>query len=88
MVEEKVININVLKHEGSDLLIAISDDLRGLVVHGRSTAELEGRISPAIREVLEAQGYTVLDVEKVDADDTLPAGFVPPRLRARARLAA
>jgi len=74
----KRIRIEILKHRDTDLWLAISDDLPGLVVHGQSHGELEDRIEPAILALFEADGYKVLDIETEKRNLDLPEGFEMP----------
>jgi hypothetical protein len=62
---DKTVKINVITHRKTGLLVARSDDLPGLMVHGRSDEELDERIPDAIRALMEAQGERVADVIKV-----------------------
>ncbi len=55
-IVKRQFRIGVLQHKGTDLLIATSEDLKGLMVHARTEEELEERIPEAIRELLEAEG--------------------------------
>jgi len=61
-VETRTIRIKVAEHRNSDLLVAISDDLKGLMVPGRSEEELLNKLPAAISELLEVQGFKVLAV--------------------------
>jgi hypothetical protein len=84
---ERRFRIDVLTHRESDLLVAVSDDLPGLMVQARSQAELHARIAPAIRELLEAQGNQVLNVETDgNALAVAPSAFLSHRLLASARM--
>ena len=38
------------------LIVAYSDDLKGLLVHGRSVDEIKAKLPGAIKEILDAQG--------------------------------
>ena len=60
---ERTIRIQVRKYRDSDLLLATSDDLRGLNVIGRSDSEIKERVPGSVREMLEAQGHRVRSVE-------------------------
>lgn len=83
---KKIINIKVLCHRTSDLMMAISDDLPGLIVPGRTEEELSERIPAAIEEIYQAQGYEVLNVEAVPEDNQIPSGFKVPAFIASASL--
>jgi hypothetical protein len=58
MRTNETIDIVLLRHAKSDLLVAYSDDVPGLLVSGRSEAEIDEKLPGAIREILEAQGNT------------------------------
>lgn len=60
--ETREITIEIVKHRDSDLLVAFSDDLKGLMVTGRTQQEVESRLPGSIREILEAEGYQVINV--------------------------
>ena len=47
------IRITILQHRKTDLLMAISDDLRGLMVPARSEEALLAKLPAAIQEILE-----------------------------------
>ncbi|WP_341702640.1 DUF1902 domain-containing protein [Ferrovibrio sp.] len=86
-LRNKEIEIQVIAHRESTLLMGYSDDLKGLLVPARSLSELQERLPAAIRELLEAQGFEVVSVEAVHKDH-LPDSFVPGKLTANARLIA
>lgn len=89
MSKAKIISVEIVKHRGSDLLVGISDDMRGLYVHGRSYEEVESRIPDAIRELLEAEGkkgVQVLPVE--DASGAVSEAFVSTHTTRKYALAA
>lgn len=79
--------IKVVAHKDTNLLMGFSDDLKGLLVPARSWSEMQARLAPAIREILEAQGNVVLEVEPIPDDDALD-GFVSRSVTASAVLAA
>jgi hypothetical protein len=72
-----MITIKVIRHNGTDLLVALSDELRGLYVHARQEHELRERIPIAIRDILEADGFRVVDVSEIDIPPEVSAGFAP-----------
>ena len=80
---EKTIQIKVLSFSKSDLLMAISEDLPGLVVHTRSSDELESRLPQVVRDLLEADGFNVDNVT-VERESARP---VPPEFRTAAYIA-
>jgi len=90
-VQNTLINIRVAQYNGSDLLVATSPEMRGLIVHARSPRELDERIPVAIRAILEAGGSDVISVRPADDDeDFAEAGFVTPvhrKFEAAARVA-
>lgn len=57
--------VEIVLHQGTGLLVAVSDDLPGLYVHGRSTDELSDRIPLAIKAILEADGSPVSEIREV-----------------------
>lgn len=70
MTAAKIVNVRIIKHRDTDLLLGISDEMRGLYVHGRSVEELENRIAAAIRELLEAEGKVGVQVLPVQDSDS------------------
>lgn len=85
---EKIIHIKVLACLKSDLLMACSEDLKGLSVQGRSLRELEIKLPILIRELLETDGLAVENIEIVRENDGTDSDFVPPALVASAHLIA
>ena len=84
---KRSIRVQVLRHEKTGLLAAISPDLHGLVLHGHSHDEIREKLPGAIRDLMEAEGdiVTALDVE---LDDRLSrAGYGLPSFIANASLA-
>lgn len=82
VVEE--IRIELSRHVGSDLMIAHSHELRGLMVPGRSLEEIDRKIVPAIRELLEARGLSVVSIDIIERDAS-PSEFLPGFFCATAR---
>ena len=76
-VEHRLITIQTLRHRETGLIVAMSDDMSGLYVHARSEADLLQRIPIAIRDILEADGYQVLQLSEVRMLPKFDAGFVP-----------
>jgi predicted RNase H-like HicB family nuclease len=68
------IHVDFVTHAPTGLVIAISNDLKGLYVHGHSIEEVRAGVPDAIRELLEFAG---LRVEKIEEVDGLPEGFEP-----------
>ena len=87
-VETRTIHVYLLRHREGDLLAAISTELHGLVVHGRSPEEIERKLAGAVRDLLEAEGHTVISVAVERDDRVTGAGFGPPPFIANAALAA
>jgi len=82
---EKLFQIEVRQYRDSDLLLATSEDLRGLNVVGRSDQEIESRVPGSVRELLEAQGHRVAQVTAERSDKS---GFLLRNLVAKVTLAA
>jgi hypothetical protein len=84
---DKTIRIKVLAHKGGDLLMAVSEDLRGLVVHGRSDDEIEEKLPGVVRDLLEADGFEVVSLQIERQDESPVPDFGPPTFVANASLA-
>lgn len=84
--QKQVIHIHILEHRTTDLLVAVSDDLYGLVVHGRSEEEIRDRLPGVIRELIEAQGHQLLSLDVKQDDRLARAGFGLPAYVASAAL--
>jgi hypothetical protein len=56
-IEHRLITIQTIRHRETGLIVAMSDEMRGLYVHARTDADLLERIPIAIRDILEADGY-------------------------------
>ncbi len=65
-------HVRVMKHTETGLLVAECDQLRGLIVHGRTPDELRVRVPQALRAILEAKGETV---GEIDFQDHAAPGF-------------
>ncbi len=63
------LEIRSKRHKTTGLIIAFSDDLQGLMVPGRSEAEIIEQLPAAIREILEARGETVVRINLVEDVD-------------------
>lgn len=83
-----LINVYTVSHKDTGLLIAMSDELKGLYVHGRTQQELEDRIPIAIRAILEADGKKVISVKKEAGSEPRPGGFLPTANSYQAQFAA
>ena len=66
--------------------MAFSEDMPGLVVHGRSDEELDEKLPGAIRDLLEARGFTVVHVTLVRDKEHAVPDFGPPAFIASASL--
>ena len=62
------VRIHTFKHRRTGLYVAISDtpDMEGLYVAARSKSELAEWTPTAVTQLLEAQGYEVIDDEDDD----------------------
>jgi hypothetical protein len=84
----RTIHVYLLQHAEKTVFVAISAELSGLVVHGHSPEEIEGRLAGVIQDILEADGYEVQSVT-VERDERLAkAGFALPPYIANASLTA
>ncbi|QRG06125.1 DUF1902 domain-containing protein [Xanthobacter dioxanivorans] len=83
---EQMINVEIKRHRETGLLLATSEDMPGLMVHGRTMAEMEERLPIAARDILEHQGHTVQSVtlEKSRLSDN----FWPAHVTVNASMAA
>ena len=84
----KFIRISIVVHKRTGLLVAFSDDLKGLYVHARDDDELRERIPVAIRAILEAKGHQVLELEEIAPDTASDTGFIATQRTFDAYLAA
>ena len=87
-MEKKSISIKVFCHRKTDLLMAMSNDLPGLVVHARTDEELERKLPLAIRDLLEASGNEVVQLTVVKDESLSLHNFGPPAFIANASLTA
>ena len=58
-MREKLINIEIIRHKGTGMYLAMSDDMKGLYVHARTLAELGERVPTAIKDIYAAAGKPV-----------------------------
>jgi hypothetical protein len=86
-VEHRLITIQTIRHRETGLIVAMSDEMKGLYVHARTDADLLERIPIAIRDILEADGYEVLDISEVGSPPAVNTGFVPALRKFEASLA-
>lgn len=87
-MREKIINIEIIRHRGTGMYLAMSDDMKGLYVHARTLAELGERVPVAIKDIYAAAGRPVESVTPIDHDIVEESGFEPSRCRYQAREAA
>jgi hypothetical protein len=87
-MDEKSIRIKVLCHKNTGLLMAMSDEMPGLIVHARTDAELEDKLPLAVRDLLEASGHEVVQVTVVRDESSAMHNFGPPAFIANASLTA
>ena len=71
----KLIEIQVAKNKRTGLLIATSDDLRGLFVHGSTMDELNERIPVAIMAIMDAKGHKNVSVRPTEQVSLENIGF-------------
>jgi len=74
---ERTINIKVQEHRKTGLLMATSEEMRGLIVHARSEEELQSRLEIAVRDLLEADGHQVDYVRVTRKESAQPAFSLP-----------
>lgn len=70
------INVSVLHHRTSGLLVAISKDLPGLSIAGRTIEEIEKQLEPTVRALLEASGERITALTVSPTQTLGPSGFV------------
>lgn len=73
--------IHVRQHRKTKLLMALSDDLPGFVVHAHSEEELLSKLAPAFESFMRGIGGPVDEVEVVQESSS---DFWPPEYIARA----
>jgi len=56
------IRVYIVGNRQTGLLVALSDDMKGLMVAGRTEEQIELELPDAIREILEAEGHRVTSV--------------------------
>ena len=78
--------IRILDYKDSDLKMAVSDELRGLVVHGRSHEEIAELLPGAVRELLEAEGFRVIRLTVASEHESPVPDISPPTFIASASL--
>jgi hypothetical protein len=78
--------IEIVRYAKTDLLMAFSNDLPGLLVPARSEEQLDQRLAGAIQELLEAQGATNVSLTLNSEPSELPSEFIPSRFKAQASM--
>ncbi len=79
------IRITVMRHQDTNALFAVSEDLKGLMVQAMTHEELQERVPVVVRDLLELQGASV---ESVERKEKAPPAFVCGTYMMRAQLAA
>lgn len=64
--------VETITHRKTGLLIAMSNDLPGLYVHGRNEDELNDRVPQAIKALLEAAGETDVMIVRCEDEELSP----------------
>ncbi len=78
------IKVDIHTHVATGLLIATSEDLKGLYAHGRTVDDLERNIMRAIKDILEAQSGREVEVRKEGHDRKDAKAFMPSSIDFRA----
>lgn len=86
MTREMIVNVRFVTHRDTGLIVAVSDDHRGLYVHGRTMKDVWERVPVALRALLEAEGKEVIAIHEVSEDGLRASGFVPSSARFNAEL--
>ena len=77
-------SLKILELKDSDLMMLISDDHKGLYVQGRSRDELMERLPRAVKDLLEAEGKSLITFSTIDES----AGISEPNhVKARLEMA-
>ena len=61
-MQETVIKVRLKRHKDGDFFMAVSPDLKGLVVHGHTEEEVVGKVPGMIRDLLEVDNVNVKSV--------------------------
>jgi hypothetical protein len=69
--DESIIRIRTLQHKSTGALMAVSDDLPGFMVAGRTHDEIERKIEGAIRDHYDVLGCDVVSVTVASNVDAL-----------------
>jgi hypothetical protein len=67
----EVIRVSIVKLAKTGMLMAVSDSIKGIVVHGRSVKDVDRRIEGAIRHFFEERGGKDVEVEMIGKDAAL-----------------
>lgn len=67
-MEKMTIYLEFLEHPGTGRMAAVSEELPGLLVTGKSVEDVMSQIEPAIRELFEADGKEVT-INPLERDD-------------------
>jgi hypothetical protein len=54
--------VHIAVHQPTGMRVGLSDDLPGLLIHGRSDDDIIAKAPGAVREILEAQGHRIAGV--------------------------
>lgn len=68
---DTVVPLRILTHKETGLLLAVSDEMPGLYVHGRTDREIAERAPQAIHAILEANGAHTIGSRRMP----LPPGW-------------
>jgi hypothetical protein len=71
----RTIKVTIMQHLDTSLLIATSDDLKGLFLAGHSEAAIGDQLPDAVRMLLEAEGNNVLSLATARDSTGLPGSF-------------
>ena len=74
-VTETLINIRTLVHSSTGALMAVSDDLDGFMVAGKTYAEIRRKLEGALRDHFELLGHELLSVTFTPEKDNEVGGF-------------
>ncbi|NBC34065.1 MAG: hypothetical protein GVY13_15430 [Alphaproteobacteria bacterium] len=89
VMQEMVVRVKFLKNKRTGLLVAVSDDLKGLMVPARSMDEMGVFLPDAIKELMAAKGQSLEGVViAAEADDDSGAFEVVDKATARLTMAA
>lgn len=80
------ISITLLEHKDGELIMAISPDMPGLVVHGYSIDEVVNRVPGIITDLLAVDGVEVGEIELIEDKSSRNSDFGPPAYIAKAAL--